>query len=86
MEAPDLWSFQAVTAEQSHIDFPGSEVGQFKATKNCNSYFCWLNVYELDLTQTKFMKGAALGLPILSLTNGNLYLAISHTHECTLDF
>lgn len=55
------------------------EVGQFKATKNCNSYFCWLNIYELDLTQTKFMKGAALGLPILSLTNGNLYLAISHT-------
>lgn len=74
MEAPDLWSFQAVSAEQSHIDFPGSNVEQFKAMNNCNSHFCWLNIYELDLTQTKFMNGAALSLPILSLTNRNLTL------------
>lgn len=86
MEAPDLWSFQAVTTEQSHIDFPGSKVGQFKAMNNCNSHFCWLNIYELNLTQTKFMNEAALGLPVLSLTNRNLYLATSHTHERSLDF
>lgn len=84
MEAPDLWSFQADTTEQSHIDFPGSMVGKFKATNNCSSHFYWLNIYELNLPQTKFMNGAAL--PVLSLTNRNLYLTISHTHEHTLDF
>lgn len=86
MEAPDLWSLQADTAEQSHTDFPGSKVGQFKATNNCSSHFFWLNIYELDLTQTRFMNGAALDLPVLSLTNRNLYLTISHTQKHTLDF
>lgn len=69
METPDLRPFQADTAEQSHIDFPGPKVGQFKATNNCNSHFCWLTIYESNLTQTKFMNGTALGLLVLSLTN-----------------
>ena len=50
MEAPDLWSSQAGSAEQSHIDSPGSNVEQFKAMNSCNPHFCWLNIYELDLT------------------------------------
>lgn len=60
METPDLWSFQTDTAEQSHTDFSGPKVRQLKATKNCNSHFYWLNIYELNLTQTKLMNGLLL--------------------------
>lgn len=86
MVTPDLRSFQADTAEQSLIDFPGPKVGQFKATNNCNSQLYLVNIYQLDLTQTKFMNGATLGLPVLSPTKGNLYSTISHIHEHALDF
>lgn len=79
MEAPDLWSFQVVTAEQSHIDFLAFKVEQFKATNNQSSHLYWWNISELDLNQTNFMNGAVFGLPVLSLSNKDLYFSISIT-------